>query len=160
MISRSDIVLLLTELKENGEDVTQEISDLYKSQSIPFDILKKINDKRPLDLCSFYEKLRKSYDNKRSKLYINIMKSNENAINDSKTILTTLSALLNQILQYECSDKSMFLKHSRAEEIVQVLSIYFKTFNIEPALKLLTLIKADICALEYINGRRPDFDKK
>jgi len=160
MISKSDVVILLTELQENGEDVAPEIAELYKTQTIPLETLKKINDRRPLDLCLFYEKLRKSYDNKRSKLYINIMKSNENAITDSKTILTTLSALLNQILQYECQDKAMFIKHSRAEEIVSVLNIYFKTFNIEPALKLLTLVKADICALEYINGRRQDFDKK
>lgn len=159
MISRSDIVLLLTELQNNGEDVSKDISELYKSNTIPFEILKKINDKRPLDLCLFYEKLRKSYDNKRSKLYINIMKSNENAILDSKTILTTLSALLNQILQFECEDKSMFIKHSRADEIAKVLGIYFNTFNIEPSLKLLTLIKADIVALEYINSRRQDFNK-
>ena len=154
MISKSDVLLLLTELQTSGEDVGDDITDLYKSSSIPFDILKRINEKRPLDLVTFYEKLRKSYDNKRSKLYINIMKSNENALTDPKTILTTLSALLNQILQFETDDKSMFLKHARADEITQVLSIYFKTFNIEPALKLLTLFKADICALETITGHR------
>ena len=154
MISRSDVVLLLTEIQAEGEDVSEDINNLYISQVIPIDILKKINDRRPLDLVLFYEKLRKSYDNKKSKLYINIMKSNENAINDSKTVLTTLSAMLNQILQFNCSDKAMFYKHARADEINKVLNIYFNTFNIEPALKLLTLIKADIVASESINGRR------
>lgn len=150
MISRSDIVLLLTELQNNGEDVSKEITDLYKSPTIPLNILKKINDNRPLDLLQFYEKLRDSYNNKRSKLYINIMKSDENLIQDAKITLTTLSALLNQILQYDVQDKPMFLKHARADEITKVLDIYFNTYNIEPAYKLLALIKADIKVLEMV----------
>jgi hypothetical protein len=82
------------------------------------------------------------------------MRSDEKAIQEAKTILTTLSGLLNQILQFECEDKPMFLKHVRADEITQVLEIYFKTFNITPAFKLLKLIKADIVVSEIINGHR------
>ena len=150
MITRSDLVLLLTDLQEKGIDVTEDISKLYQSSNIPVDILKKINDSRPLDLLKFYEKLRESYNKKRSKLYINIMKSDENAIEDVKTILTTLSALLNQILQFEAEDKSMFYTHSRADEITNVLKIYFETKNINPAYKLLSLVKADIKILDMI----------
>lgn len=150
MISRSDILLLLTDLQNNGVDVKNDISNLYTSQTIPLDTLKKINDNRPLDLIKFYEKLRKSYNNKRSKMYINIMKADENAQLDPKVTLTTLSALLNQILQFECEDKPMFLKHSRADEIAKVLTIYLNTYNIEPAYKLLSLYKADIKVLEMI----------
>lgn len=150
MITRSDLVLLLTDLQEKGIDVTEDISKLYQSSNIPVDVLKKINDSRPLDLLKFYEKLRESYNKKRSKLYINIMKSDENAIEDVKTILTTLSALLNQILQFEAEDKSMFYTHSRADEITNVLKIYFETKNINPAYKLLSLVKADIKILDMI----------
>ena len=150
MITRSDLVLLLTDLQEKGIDVTEDITKLYQSSNIPVDVLKKINNSRPLDLLRFYEKLRESYNKKRSKLYINIMKSDENAIDDAKTILTTLSALLNQILQFEVEDKVMFYTHSRADEITKVLSIYFETKNINPAYKLLSLIKADIKILEMI----------
>ena len=151
MITRTDLVLLLTELQEKGIDVTEDINKLYQSgNSIPVDVLKKINDTRPLDLLKFYEKLRDSYNKKRSKLYINIMKSNENAITEVKTVLTTLSALLNQILQFEVEDKSMFYTHARADEIIKVLGIYFSTKNIDPAYKLLSLIKADIKTLDLI----------
>lgn len=150
MITRSDLVLLLTDLQEKGIDVTEDISKLYQSSNIPVDVLKKINNSRPLDLLKFYEKLRESYNKKRSKLYINIMKSDENAIEDVKTILTTLSALLNQILQFEAEDKSMFYTHSRADEITNVLKIYFETKNINPAYKLLSLVKADIKILNMI----------
>ena len=142
--------MLLTELKDNGEDVSQDIINLYKSETIPLSILKKINDSRPLDLLNFYEKIRNSYNKKRSKMYINIMRSDENALTDPNITLTTLSALLNQILQFDCEDKPMFLKHARADEITKVLGIYFNTYNLEPAYKLLSLIKADIKVLEMI----------
>lgn len=150
MISRADILLLLADLKDQGINVEEDINKLYSSQTIPIETLKKINDNRPLDLLKFYEKLRESYNKKRSKLYINIMRSDENTIENAKTILTTLSALLNQILLFNCDDVSMFYTHARAEEIIKVLEIYFNTKNITPAYKLLTLFKADIKALDMI----------
>jgi len=150
MISRSDVLLLLSELQAKGEDVSSEISELYKSQTIPLSVLKRVNDNRPLDLLNFYEKLRNSYNKKRSKMYINIMRADENVQQDPNTILTTLSALLNQILQFECDNKPMFLKHARADEIIKVLSIYLNSYNLEPAQRLLELFKADIKVLEMI----------
>ena len=148
MINKSDLVLLLTEL--DLPDTEKDIMEIYKTPDIPINILKKINEARPLDLLQFYEKLRASYNKKRSKLYINIMRSNENLIEDTKTVLTTLSSLLNQILQFECENKGMFYKHARADEILKVLNIYFNTYNIEPAYKLLTLVKTDIKCLDLI----------
>lgn len=150
MISKSDIILLLTELQEKGLDVSNDISNVYYNDNIPLDILKKINSYKCLDVVKFYEKIRSSYNNKKSKLYINIMKSDENAIKDATLTLTTLSSLLNQILLYKPEDKVMFLKHSRANEIAKVLSIYTNNFNIEPAYKLLQLYKADIKVLQSI----------
>ena len=150
MISRSEILLLLTDLQSKGIDVKDDIYNLYSSQIIPLETLKKINENRSLDLLNFYEKLRESYNKKRSKLYINIMKADENLQLDAKTVLTTLSALLNQILQYECEDKTMFLKHARADEIIKVLDIYFNNYNLDPAYKLLALYKADIKVLDMI----------
>ena len=58
MISRSDILLLLTDLQNKGIDVKEDINNLYSSSTIiPLETLKKINDNRPLDLLQFYEKL-------------------------------------------------------------------------------------------------------
>ena len=150
MIAKSDVILLLTDLQNSGIDVKNELDLVFKSTTIPLEALKKINDNRSLDILNFYEKIRRSYNTQRSKLYINIMKSDENVINDPKTILTTLSALLNQILQYKPDDQALFFKHSRADEIVKVLNIYFNTFNLEPARKLLEITKADIKVLEMI----------
>lgn len=150
MITKTDVLLLLTDLQKNGIDTTEDIKVLMAAKSIPLDVLKKINDNRSLDALKFYEKLRSSYNSKKSKLYINIMRADENVLDNPVTVLTTLSAMLNQILQFKAEDKTIFFKHVRCEEIVQVLDIYFKTYNIKPALKLLTLIKADIKCLEMI----------
>ena len=150
MITKNDVLLLLTELQERGVDTKEDVNLLLSSETIPLDILKKINTNMPMDILKFYEKLRKSYNAKKSKLYINIMKSDENLIKNPKTILTTLSALLNQILQFDVEDRISFYKFSRADEISKALVIYFSTFNLEPAKKLLELYKADIKVLEMI----------
>ncbi len=149
-LQKSDVILLLSELQEKGFDVNLEMNMVITSKYIPLEILKFINENKSLDAVRFYDKLRDSYNKKRSKLYINIMRSDENTITDAKTILTTLSALLNQILQFEAEDRPMFLRVLRAEEISDVLKIYFQTFNIGPAYKLLTLFKADCKCLEAI----------
>lgn len=156
MINKTDLVLLLTDLQDKGINVDKEITEVMTSKMIPLSALKIINANRPMDLLEFYNKLRKSYNEKRSKLYINIMKSDENASMDAKTILTTLSALLNQIMQYQynATDKPLFIKHSRARDITKVLDLYCTTFDLNPAYQLLKLIKADIVVLEYSIDRR------
>ena len=154
MITKNDVLLLLTDLQEHGVDCNKEFELTLKSDTIPLSALKLINDNRPIDIVNFYNKLRKSYNDKRSKLYISIMKSDENKLNDPKKIVTTLSALLNQILQYQANDTVLFYKHSRCNEIIKVLEIYFNNYNLEPASQLLALMKADIISLEYIAGKR------
>ena len=151
MIAKNDIILLLTEMQNKGEETADDIHKVISSSSIPLDVLKRINDYKTLDIINFYEKLRKSYNNKKSKLFINIMRANENVLdNDPKTVLTTLTGLLNQILQYNPDDRTMFYTHMRCDEIIKVLEIYFKTYNLEPALKLIALFKADEKVLEMI----------
>lgn len=152
MITRNDCVLLLTEIQnQTGESTTKYIKELFRSNDISVDILKYINDKRQLDLTKFYQKLRKSYNNKRSSLYINIVKETE----DPTEVLTTLASLNLQILLFAKSvdDKPMFFSHARSNEITLVLNNYFKTYDIQPCLKLLRLIKADLKVCEFIEGR-------
>lgn len=148
MITKNDLIVLLTNIQDDGIDISDKVKKVAMSEIVDIDILKFINDKRQLDLTKFYEKLRISYNNKKSKLYINIMKDLE----EPYECLITLSSLLNQILLFSkiAEDKAMFLKHSRAEEISKVLINYFKTANIVPCIKLLRLIKTDIKVLESI----------
>lgn len=148
MIKKTDCVLLLTEMQEKGKNVSKHINKLMLSEDIPLEVLKFINENRQLDVLAFYEKLRSNYNKKKSNLYINIVKE----IEEPQEILTTLSAMLTQILLFSkhLENKQMFLQHSRAHEITKVLDNYFKTYDITNALKLLRLIKADIKALESI----------
>ena len=153
MINKSDIAILIDEL--DLEDSNKLIKELYSSSGISISLMRKINDKKPLDVINFYEKLRKSYNAKKSKLYINILKSDEEEL-EVKKVLTTLSAMLNQILQYNPQDKLLFYKHIRADEISKALEIYFKSYDIKVAYQLLKLIKADVYVLENVSGKRND----
>lgn len=150
MIKKTDCLLLLTEMQERGVEVTNQINYLMKSSTLPLEVLKFINDNRQLDLLGFYERLRENHNKKRSNLYKNIVKE----IEEPEEVLTTLSAMLTQILLYSkklnSESKQMFLQHSRADEITRVLQNYFITYDITNAVRLLRLIKADLKALESI----------
>ena len=152
-LKKTDCLLLLTELQENGYDVDDQIQKLLLSTTLPLDVIKFINDKRQFDVAAFYEKLRKSYNNRKSDLYINIVKE----IDDTTKVLTTLSSLLTQILLYsentkKCDNKQLFLQHSRAKEISLALTKYFENYDITICLQLLRLIKADIKSLEQLQN--------
>lgn len=149
MIKKNDLLLLLTELQDNGDkEATKLITRLYKTTSIPLDIVKYINQNRQFDIAQFYEKLRKSYNNKRSDLYINIVKE----IDDINETLTTLASYNLQVLLFakKLDNKDLFYKNSRVEEVTRVLNNYYKTYNIEDCYKVLSLIKADIKLFEEI----------
>lgn len=148
MLKKTDILMLLTELQDNGEDVSKYINSLYKTTNISLDTIKFINDHRQLDVSQFYEKLRSNYNHKKSDLYINIVKE----IDDLDEILTTLAAYNLQVLLFgrKIKDKEMFYKSSRVEEVTRVLNNYYKTYDIDQCRIVLSLIKADIKLFEEI----------
>ena len=152
MVTKNDLLLLLTELQETGLDVNNYFMKAVNSANVSLEVLKFINDQRQLDVAAFYELLRKNYNSKKSPLYKNIVRE------DVKTedVLTTLAALNLQILLFakKLDDDKMFLKHSRAEEITRVLNNYYQTYDLLPCLKLLKLVKADLVAFETVAGRR------
>lgn len=149
MITKNDCLLLLTDISNRGIDTAEVTKTLLANPGVSLDVIQFINNHRPLEVVQFYEQLRYNYNHKKSKLYINIVKE----IEDTNDVLTTLSALLTQILLYskKCEDKELFLKHSRAEEISKVLTRYFKYYDLSICLTLLRLIKVDLKALESIN---------
>ena len=71
MLTKNDLLLLLTDIETDGKNVDGLITKLLKSETIPFEVLKYTNDSRQFDVSAFYEMLRKNYNNKRSNLYIN-----------------------------------------------------------------------------------------
>ena len=152
MISKQDIILLLTELEDNGIDVQEELRKTIISTSIPLDVIKFINDNRQLDLTTFYERLRKNYNQKKSKLYLSIVKE----IEDPTEVITTLSSYNLQVALYanKLEDSQMFLKHARAREVNLVLAKYYTDYDLTKCVDLLRLIKADLIACETIVGRR------
>lgn len=150
MLKKNDILILLTELQNEGENVTPFISELYKKPDISTHIIKFLNDKRQLDLVAFYEKLRKSYNAKRSDLYINIVREDI----ELEDILTTLASYNLQALIFakKLKDKDLFYRASRVEEVTRVLNNYYKTYDIDQCRTLLALIKADIKLFETLKN--------
>ena len=150
MIGKNDLLLLLADLEDKGIDTKRQSLQVLRSDEIDLGVLKFINDNRQMDLSRFYEKLRKSYNEKKSKLYVSIVKE----IEDPTDVLTTLASMNLQILLFlktvPDKDKKMFIKFSRAEEIVQVLENYYKTYDITNCIRLLRVIKSDLKALESI----------
>ena len=148
MITKNDCLILLSDLQDrfNIEVPKKYIQKVLLSDQVSVEVVQYINSQRQLDLSNFYQKIRKSYNNKKSNLYINIVKE----ITDPDEVVITLSAMLTQILLFSKSvdNKLMFLRHARADDISRVLSIYFTTFNVESCIKLLQLIKADLKVLE------------
>lgn len=148
MISKNDCLLLLSKLKDDGIDTKDITLELVKSRDVPINVIKFINDNRSLDLTKFYQKLRKSYNNKKSNLYINIVKE----VDKPEEMLTTLASLNLQLLLFSknCDNYNMFLKHARAKEIALVLAKYYSDYDLTNCQKLLSIIKADLKACEYI----------
>lgn len=150
MISRQDMYVLLGDLESNGIDVESQFKKITESDEGLVEVVKFVNNVRGLDLCRFYENLRRNYNQKHSRLYANIVKE----ITGRKDVLTTLSALLTQILLYseKTENPEMFLRHARSAEICKVLQDYFENYDLMPCQKLLRLIKADMKVLE---GSKP-----
>jgi hypothetical protein len=148
MIQKTDLILLLTEMQDQGIEVGPQLKKAAISSNIPLDVLKFINDNRQLDVAAFYERMRKNYNTKKSPLYINIVKE----ISEPNEVITTLSALALQINLYSkhVDNKTMFYKHARIKEILSCLSQYYEDYDITKSLKLLRLIKADLKAFEEI----------
>lgn len=153
MITKNDVLLLLTQLEKEGKQVNTQIVKVIKTPDLPLDVLKFINDNRPLEIGEFYDLIRKNYNSKKSKLYKNLVADN---FTDATEVLTTLAALNLQIALFasKLEDNKLFITHSRAEEITQVLNNYYKTYDLLPCCKLLRLIRTDLLVLEYIKGRR------
>lgn len=151
MITKQDCLLLLSELRSKGIDTTEQIRECVSSPTVNLDVLKFINDNRPLDIIEFYEKLRKSYNNKKSVLYKNIVKElDETKITD---ILTTLSSLQLQIFLFakNLDDPEQFYKHARLDEISKCILNYSQTYSLVNCINLLRIVKADMKALESIS---------
>lgn len=151
MVTKTDLILLLTQIEKDGEDVSKQIKEVIASPSISLDILHFINDRRELSANQFYNHIRKSYNDKKSQLYKNIVKEDFKKPTD---ILTTLASLNLQILLY-CNklkeeEKPMFLQHMRFNDINKTLYNYGQTFDLTACQKLLQYIKSDLKAFESI----------
>ena len=95
MLNKSDCMSILIKLEDKGVDINAQMKKLILAKDIPIDVLKFIAEKQGLEAVNFYEMLRKSYNNKKSKLYKNIL--DDIKLED---VCIILSSLLLQIALY------------------------------------------------------------
>jgi hypothetical protein len=151
LITKTDCLSLLFELKDKGMDCTEQIKHLLVLPEPDIETIKFINENRELNVRKFYEKLRKSYNQKRSNLYINIVRENRDKV-DPKELVITLASLQLQILLFNKTlDDIDFLRNARFDEISKVLLNYYSTRDIIPCQRLLDLVKSDLKVLEEIS---------
>ena len=153
MITKNDCLTVLVSLEDKGIDINKQMKKLLSSKEIPLETLKFISDNRGIEVSNFYEMLRKKHNQKKSPLYHNIVKD----ITDPDEIITTLACLLVQITLYSRkldTNKEIFKREVRAEEITRVLNDYYSTGLLDQCLTLIKLLKTDLLVLEYISGRR------
>jgi hypothetical protein len=153
MITKNDCLTLLVSLEDTGINIDQPMKKLISSKDVPIDVLKFILNNRGVEIANFYEMLRKKHNQKKSPLYHNIVKE----ITDPEDVVTTLSCLLVQINLYNkklTSNKEIFKRESRAEEITRVLNEYYSNGTLDNCMALIKLLKTDLVVLEHISGRR------
>lgn len=150
MIPKVQCLTLLFEMKNSGIDVDNDIKYLM-SHDVNQEIIQKVLTYKEPNLRAFYEKLRKSYNNKKSKLYINIVKETDL---EPKEVLCALGSLQLQILLFykTLNDDPFFLTNARFNEITDCLKHFYETGDIVPCQELLSLFKADLKLLEEISN--------
>ena len=153
MITKNDCLTILVSLEDHGVNIDQQMKKLLTAKEIPIDTLKFILENRGIEVANFYEMLRKKHNQKKSPLYLNIVKN----ITNPEEVITTLACLLVQITLYGknlATNKEIFYREVRAEEISRVLNNYYNTGMLDGCLALMKLIKSDLLVLEHIGGRR------
>ena len=153
MITKNDCLTILVSLEDRGLNIDPLMKKLLTSKEIPLEVLKFILDNKGIEVANFYEMLRRKHNQKKSPLYHNLVKE----VEDPEELITTLACLLVQISLYSNklpSNREMFQREVRAEEISRVLNAYYATGSLDQCLALIKLLKADLVVLEYISGRR------
>lgn len=153
MITKNDCLTILVSLEDKGINIDQQMKKLLTAKEIPIDTLKFILDNRGIEVANFYEMLRKKHNQKKSPLYHNIVRDNI----DPEDLITTLACLLVQITLYSKklpSNKELFQREVRAEEISRVLNTYYATGMLDGCIALMKLLRSDLLVLEHISGRR------
>ena len=153
MITKNDCLTILVSLEDKGINIDYQMKKLLTAKEIPIETLKFILENRGIEVANFYEMLRKKHNQKKSPLYHNIVKE----ITDPEDIITTLACLLVQITLYSqklTSNKEIFQREVRAEEITRVLNNYYTNGTLDSCLALIKLLRSDLLVLEHISGRR------
>lgn len=164
MFLTQDCLDFLTNKKNQATNSTEInylnklIKALLLDNKLTEELLSYMIKEQGLEVRNFYEYLRKQYNNRRSKLYKNLVREDFLDQNVSEKVIV-LTSLLQQITLH-CKHldskraQDSFLKQSRADEILESLHSYFSAGNEEYINQVLKLIQIDLKVIEMMAGTR------
>lgn len=147
MLDKTYCYKILLEMKDT-HNIIPYVNLLSKSNIVPKEVVQFINQHRDLELTNFYEKLRESYNNKKSKLYLQIVNEKRDPLNILKTISSFITRSLIFSEKLDEKDKLSFYKSVRMNECSLALSKYFIDNDISLVLEILNIVRDDIKILE------------
>ena len=124
MYNKQQCYKLLFDMRNQGINVMQQLTELSNSVNVPDNVIKFINEHRSLDITRFYEELRKENNKKGSKLYKEIVDEAKDPIKRIKAISSYITKGIIAAEKFEIVDKPSFYKAIRLDECVKALNEY------------------------------------
>lgn len=154
IITKKDCLDLLFDLQKRASDdevneIVVETNRLLRMKEPDLSTIKFINDRRAFDVREFYEHIRRSYNQKKSKLYKNIV--TVETLEPREMLMCLGSLQLQALIYYHDLEDRQFLKHIRFNSICDCLKHFYETGDFIPCQRLLALIKADLKLFETIS---------
>lgn len=151
MLTNQDLIYFLTKWNTKEADVI--IRKLLTSSSFKGEAISYLNSLRSIDIVNFYEHLRKSYNEKHSSLYINLMREE---LSLDEQIITLASYILQANIYLKKSiNKPLFIRESSLLDASRALELYYSQEDFLWVSKQLSKIKEDIKLYEsfYRGGK-------
>lgn len=132
-LTKSEVYRILSELKREGYDVSQYVTEMCGCDSIPYTVIVFINSKQPIDKLVTYNQI---YNKRRnSPLFRNLMRM-DNSVEEKAIIL---SSLLTQSLigakHANTDDKLEIIDALNVNTLISALSQYANEGNVQAILE-------------------------
>lgn len=150
MLTSQDLIYFLTKCNTKEADVI--IRKLLTSSAFKGEAISYLNSTRSIDIVNFYEHLRKSYNEKRSSLYINLMK--EDLPLEDQVITLASYILQANIYLKKAINRPLFIRESEVNNSALALQKYYSQEDLLEVRNQLNKIKEDIKLYESFYRRK------
>lgn len=157
-LSIEDLLYLLSRAHTQTADALLNSLMTTRSYTTKAAAIRYLASIQSLDIANFFEHLRSSCNKGKSRLYINLMKEE----NNPDDLIITLSSYILQANIYlkKSVNKRLFTEEAQLAEATEALNSYYKTRDLQLILNEVSKIKANIKLWEsYYRGGQQDEQK-